>query len=141
MSSREREFNDFYSERAGRLKRFALHLTADPAEAEDLTQEALLRAYRSWGRIQGPDPAPYVRRTLVNLHRNSIRHKVVERKHLRVEKPESTPSHDQRVEQEMRIARALRCLSPTQRAAVVLRFYEDLPQAEIADILDRPSER
>lgn len=134
----DREFRDFYGAQATRLKRLALALTADPREADDLVQEALLRAYRSWSRIREEDPGPYVRRTLANLHRNSLRRKVVERRHLRVVKAEVAPSHDDGVEHTLRVAAALRHLSPIQRAAVILRYYDDLSQADIARILDRP---
>lgn len=138
ISARNNEFKDFYGQRLGRLKRLALLLTGDPQEADDLAQEALLRAYRSWGRIRGEDPGPYVRRILVNLHRTSIRRKILERKHLRGAGEEITPSHDHRVEQALRVAAALRRLSPAQRVTVALRFYEDLPYTEIARVLDRP---
>lgn len=137
LAPRDEKFKSFYFAQAGRLKRFALLLTADPEEADDLTQEALLRAYRSWGRIRGEDPGPYVRRVLVNLHRTSIRRKILERNHLRGGE-EITPSHDHRVEQALRVAAALRRLSPAQRVTVALRFYEDLPYTEIARVLDRP---
>lgn len=120
------------------MKRLALVLTADPGEADDLAQEALLRAYRSWGRIRAEDPGPYVRRTLINLHRTTLRRRIAERKHLNVAKGEPTSSHDHDVEQRVRVAAALRCLSPIRRATVVLRFYDGLTQAEIARILDRP---
>lgn len=138
LSSRNLEFEDFYVEQAGRLKRLALWLTASPAEADDLAQEALLRAYHSWELIRGEDPGPYVRRTLVNLYRSALRRKVVERKNPSVAQARLSPNHDHGVEQAVRVAAALRCLSPIRRATVVLRFYEDLPQAEIARILERP---
>ena len=137
-SNRDHEFENFYVEQVGRLKGLALALTSNPGEADDLAQEALLRAYRSWAVIGGGDPGPYVRRTLVNLHYTSLRRKGVERKHLRVTPVETSPSPDHEVEQALLVAAALRCLSPIRRAAVVLRFYQGLPQAEIARILDRP---
>ena len=138
ISNRDEEFRDFYFQQASRLKRLGLVLTADPVQADDLAQEALLRAYRSWDRIRDEDPGPYVRTTLINLYRTLLRRKIVERKHLQVAKAEPTPSHDHGIEQTMMVAAALRCLSPIRRATVVLRFYEDFTQAEIARILDRP---
>ena len=79
-----------------------------------------------------------MRRTLVNLHRNSIRRKITERKHLNSAEAKVTPSHDHGVEQAVRVAAALRSLRQVQRATVILRFFEDLPYAEIAGLLDRP---
>lgn len=136
-SRRDREFRAFYFAEAGRLKRFALLLTGDPDLAEDLAQEALLRAYRAWGRIKGEHPGPYVRRTLVNLHRNSLRRRLVERRHP-ARPPEPEPSRDRHVHDALQVAEVLKVLSPIRRATVILRFYEDLPEAEIARLLERP---
>lgn len=136
-AERDREFRAFYFAEAGHLKRLALLLTGDPLQAEDLAQEALLRAYRAWGRIRGEHPGPYVRRTLVNLHRNSLRRLMVARRHP-ARPPEPEPSRDAHVHDALQVAEALRVLSPIRRATVILRFYEDLPEAEIARLLDRP---
>jgi RNA polymerase sigma-70 factor (sigma-E family) len=135
--TRDAQFRAFYFAESGRLRRLALFLTGNQHEAEDLSQEALLRTYRAWGRIRGAEAGPYCRRTLVNLHRNSLRRKIVERKHPPEPPPDASRSDPQIVEA-LRVADALKSLSPVRRATVVLRFYEDLPEAEIARVLDRP---
>ncbi|MBK5228972.1 MAG: SigE family RNA polymerase sigma factor [Actinobacteria bacterium] len=134
---RDAEFHDFYVAEVPRLRSIALMLTADPSAADDLVQEALLRCYRKWHRIRDEDPGPYVRRTLTNLYRNDIRKNIVRRKHPPdAQKPE--PSHAGSVEDALRVGRALQDLSPIRRAVVILRYYEDLPERAIAEILDRP---
>jgi len=135
--SRDAEFRSFYLAQAGQIRQLALFLTGDVGAADDLAQESLLRAYRHWHRIKRDDPAPYVRRIVVNLHRNRIRRAIVERRH-RPSAPEPSGEHAPEVDEALRVARALGRLSPVRRAAVVLRYYEDLPEAEIARVLDRP---
>ena len=134
---RDQEFRAFYFAQKGRLKAIATLMVADPERAEELTQEALLKAYRAWSRIRREDPGPYVRTALVNLCRNDYRRKLLERKHP-TDRPEPAASHDATIAEAMRIADALRALPPIRKAVIVLRFYEDLPEAEIARILDRP---
>lgn len=137
IGRRDEEFRAFYAAEADRLHRLAVLLTGEPDRASDLAQEALLRSYRAWPRIQREDPAPYVRRVLVNLVRNEARRKLIERRH----PPGPAAFHEDhgpRTDDAIRVAEVLRTLPPVRRAVVVLRFYEDLPEAEIARILDRP---
>lgn len=137
LSNRDDEFRAFYFAQSPRLKGIALLMTGDRERAEELAQEALLRAYRAWPRIRREDPGPYVRTALVNLCRNEYRRRLLERKRA-AEEPRTTSGHDATVAEAMRIADALRALPPIRKAVVVLRYYEDLPEAEIARILDRP---
>lgn len=134
---RDQEFRAFYFAEVARLKGIALLMVADRARAEELTQEALLRAYRAWPRIRRQDPGPYVRTALVNLCRNDYRRRLLERAHPAEAMPPAE-SPDRKIEEAMRLADALKSLPPIRKAAVVLRYYEDLPEAEIARILDRP---
>lgn len=134
---RDEEFRSFYLVEAPRLRRLALYLTADPERSADLAQDALLKAYRAWGRIRDEDPGPYVRKILVNLVRNQHRRSLLERR------KQGTPvievaGHEERVHDALSVAAALSELSPIRRAAILLRFYEDMPEAEIARTLDRP---
>ena len=134
---RDQEFRAFYFDEAGRLRRLALFMTGDEEKAADLTQEALLKAYRAWNRIKENDPGPYVRRILVNLCRNEYRRRALE---LRKQPAPmgDVASRDPYVDETLRVADALRVLSPIRKATIVLRFYEDMPEAEIARVLDRP---
>lgn len=134
---RDDEFRAFYFSEAARLKGIALLMVGDRGRAEELAQEALMRAYRAWPRIRKADPGPYVRTALMNLCRNDYRRRLLERAHPS-EAMRDEQSHASRIEEAMRLADALKALPPLRKAAIVLRYYEDLPEAEIAQILDRP---
>ena len=131
------EFTEFVLGRSHALLRFAYLLTGDRHLAEDLTQEALVRAHRRWSGIVGADgPEPYVRRVILRQYlswrrrRSSAERPVAE--------PPETIAVDDAAE---RLAEAdamwglLRTLPRSQRAVMVLRYYEDLPDAEIARLL------
>src|SRR5688572_29142165 len=90
---RDREFRNFYLSEAPRLKQLALLMTGDPDRSADLAQDALLKAYRAWGRIRDDDPGPYVRKILVNLVRNHFRRQTLER-HRPPAAIGPAPSHD-----------------------------------------------
>ena len=134
---RDDEFRAFYFAESARLKGIALLMVADRGRAEELTQEALLRAYKAWPRIRRQDPGPYVRTALMNLCRNDYRRRLLERSHP-ADAIRDTESPDSKIEEAMRLADALKALPPIRKAAIVLRYYEDLPETEIARILDRP---
>ncbi len=137
-SSKDDEFHAFFVAESERLRRLALFLTGDRERAADLAQEALARTYRHWGRIRNQEPGPYARRILVNLVRSEHRRKLVERRHERRTQADFDTGHGERVEEWMRVSEALKVLSPIRRATVVLRFYEDMSEQEIARVLDRP---
>jgi RNA polymerase sigma-70 factor (sigma-E family) len=141
MKSRKREleFMAFYEAEADRLGRLALLLTGDRDRGDDLLQEALLRLFKAWHRIRRDDPGPYARKILVNVCRNDHRRRVIERRRNRAELPMTvTPDESDRVGDALRVAEALQRLSPMRRAAVVLRFYEDMTEPQIAELLARP---
>jgi RNA polymerase sigma-70 factor (sigma-E family) len=127
-------FDDFVASRSPRLLRTAFLLTHDWATAEDLLQAALARAWEAWRRING-DPEPYVRRIVINLYASAWRRR------WRGELPTADPPEGAgadphaALDDRDRLWRALRRLPRRQRAVIVLRFFEDLPDAEIADIL------
>jgi RNA polymerase sigma-70 factor (sigma-E family) len=139
-SSRDREFHAFFSAEGESLRRIGVWLTGDAEKGADLAQEALARTYRHWGRIRSEDPGPYARRTLVNLVRSAHRRSVIERRYQesQVKERAIVESSSGRVDEFLRVSRALKTLPPIRRAAIVLRFYEDMSEAEIARILDRP---
>ena len=138
MADREQRFRDFFEVESEPLRRLALFLTGDRDEAADLAQEAFARVFRSWKRIESQDPGPYLRRTLVNLVRSAHRRKILRIRERAAVSETVSVGHAHRVEEWVRLATALKTLPPIKRAVVVLRFYEDLPEAEIARILDRP---
>lgn len=137
VRTRDAAFADFFAAESERLRRLAAFLTGDPSVAADLAQEAFVRTYRHWGRIRDDDPGPYARRILVNLVRSRHRRSLLAKRH---EEP-ITPlhvAHAEGVEDWLTLSGALKRLPPMRRAAIVLRYYDDMTDAEIASTLDRP---
>ncbi|HEV3473490.1 MAG TPA: sigma-70 family RNA polymerase sigma factor [Actinomycetota bacterium] len=134
---RDAEFKDFYISEAARLRRLAIMLTGDTERGADLAQDALLKTYLAWPRIRNDDPAPYAKRILVNLCRSSYRRRMLELRKM-PHPPHDVADQGQRVDEALRVATALSVLTPIRRAVVLLRFYEDMTEAQIARTLDRP---
>lgn len=136
MNPRDREdFRNFVQARSGALFRTALLLTGDRLEAEELLQDSLARACLAWPRIRARASAEaYVRRTMVNTRFGLWRRRSREIASGRL--PE-TPTRDYAsdVVDRQAVLDGLRALPRQQRAAVVLRYYEQLTEAETADAL------
>ena len=118
-----------------RLRRFARGLTADPHRADDLVQGALERTYVAWPRAgEVADPGAYLRTVLVRLAVSESR-----RPWRRERSTDTLPEHGYDgsggAELRMDLARALAGLTVKQRAVVVLRYLEDRPVAEVAQIM------
>jgi RNA polymerase sigma-70 factor (sigma-E family) len=128
-------FDDFVVMRSPRLLRTAYLLTHDWALAEDLVQTALARAWEAWHRIDG-DPEPYVRRIIVNSYASWWRRRWTGELPTEV-LPEQVHTADPHrgVDERDRLWRAVRQLPRRQRAVLVLRYFEDMSEAEIADAL------
>jgi RNA polymerase sigma-70 factor (sigma-E family) len=121
-----------------RLFRIAYALTGDYREAEDLLQSALVKVYSAWHRVDSAHaPDAYVRRTLVNQV-ISWRRRPANRAEIVSDAPpeQVVASHDAAVVERAAMWDALRQLPPRQRAIVVLRFYEDLSERDIADLMN-----
>lgn len=129
------DFDEFVAARSSRLLRTAYLLTRDHALAEDLLQTALTKAWFSWSRIES-EPEPYVRKILVNTFASWWRRKWNgEQAH--AEPPEPPPAsgeHDSAAQRHDLWA-AMGRLPRRQRAVIVLRFVEDLSEAETARLL------
>ena len=134
---RDAEFRDFYLAEAPRLNRLAIMMTGDAERAADLTQDALLKVYTKWPRIRNENPGPYARMILVNLVRSAYRRKMLEKRKSPVG-ASYIPDQSSRIDDSLRVATALSSLSPVRRAVVLLRFYEDMSEQQIASTLDRP---
>lgn len=135
----DRSFEDFVAGSSARLFTTAKLLTGGHrAEAEDLLQGAYERAYRHWGRIsRRADPERYVRQILVNASVDRWR-----RLRRRPEAPltigaDPTAATDTAAAVADRdlLLRGLAALPPRQRAVLVLRYYEDLSEAQTATML------
>ncbi len=137
-AQQEAQFCEYAAVRQQALLRTAYLLTSDLHAAEDLVQIALAKAYLSWGRLREPRAADaYVRRIMLNEHtswwRRAWRHRerVVDAVPERVS---DLPDPAQSGERD-RMWELLQTLPPRQRAAVVLRYYEDMSAADTARVL------
>ncbi|TDD72796.1 SigE family RNA polymerase sigma factor [Actinomadura rubrisoli] len=138
MGRRDDEsFVEFVAGRGNALLRTASLLCGAHQDAEDMLQTALEKAYRHWGRLDADtDPEPYVRRILVNLVISRSRRWKVLREIQMARLPETPAvSSDHAVELRGTLMKELRKLGPRQRAVLVLRFWEDLSEAETAQAL------
>jgi RNA polymerase sigma-70 factor (sigma-E family) len=131
-------FEEYVRARGPALVRLARLLTRDAQLAEDLVQDVLGRAYPRWDRIMRTDrPDVYLRRMLVNANvsrwRRRSSHEVVGA--VPAERP-ALGAHDEDLAERDALWRLIRELPDRQRATVVLRYYEDLDDATIAEILD-----
>ncbi|MEW9530323.1 SigE family RNA polymerase sigma factor [Microbispora sp. NPDC049125] len=128
------DFERYVRQRSDRLLRTAYLLCRDWATAEDLLQTALAKAWTAWWRV-GDNPDPYVYRILANTHATWWRRR------WRGEEPTPVlperPAHGGADLLESRdvLRRALDCLPPRQRAVIVLRYFADLADPQIAEIL------
>jgi RNA polymerase sigma-70 factor (sigma-E family) len=119
------------------LMRTARLLAGPSDDAEDLVQTALERAYRNWSRMRTDvDPEPYVRRIIINLmiSRNRRRGVLWE---IQMAAPPEVPTHPETEAIDVRgeLIGELRRLGARQRAVLVLRYWQDLSEAETAEIL------
>jgi RNA polymerase sigma-70 factor (sigma-E family) len=129
-------FDAFVAAHGSGLQRTAYLLTGDHGVAEDLVQDTLVRAWSRWGRVEAADqPLAYVRRMLVNASisrwRTASRRQVRERL---TERPPERPVLDaDGVDTEL--WSLVESLPARQRAVVVLTYYEDLSEGDVADLL------
>ena len=131
----EESFEEFVRGRSQALLRTAYLLTGDWGHAEDLLQVVLTATYRHWRRVSADVPEAYVRRSLVNQHISGWRRRKLTERPLESAPPPVAPDDVARVDHQDEVWRALRNVSPTQRAVLVLRYYEGLSEAEIAAVL------
>lgn len=130
-------FDDFVAARSSRLLRVAYLLTRDWAHAEDLLQTALAKAWPVWQRIEG-DPEPYIRKIIANTYASWWRRRWTAAELPTGKLPEEPAAGRDvagQVDDRERLWQALGRLPRRQRAVVVLRYFEDLSTAEIADVL------
>jgi RNA polymerase sigma-70 factor (sigma-E family) len=130
---------DLYLRHADGAVRLAYLLTGDRQVAEDIVQDAFVKLAGRLAHVRDPNAfEAYLRRTVVNMSRSYWRRQKVERSYLKRERaaigaePMAAGSS---IEDRELLWRAMSRLTERQRAAIVLRFYEDLSEADVAEIL------
>lgn len=117
---------DLYQQRGVAFVRLAYLLTGDANVAEELVHDAFLASLGRWDQVR--EPGPYIRAAVVNHCRSWGRRRAMERRHL----PAPAAPAELRADE---LWDALNRLDERRRTAIVLRFYEDLPDEAIAQIL------
>ncbi|GAA3373089.1 SigE family RNA polymerase sigma factor [Streptomyces sannanensis] len=132
-------FSSYVRARGPVLLRTARSLTANPCDAEDLLQTALAKTYVAWDRIEDHRAVDgYVRRALLNTRTSQWRKRRIDEFACdELPEPETVPAPDPAEQQALHDAmwRAVMKLPDRQRAMVVLRYYEDLSEAQTAQVL------
>jgi RNA polymerase sigma-70 factor (sigma-E family) len=123
-----------------RLVRLAVMLVHAQGSAEEIVQDSFVAMHAKWNRLHDPDKAlAYLRQSVVNRSRSHLRHLTVVRRHAErqvlppPEEGADLPAYE--VDRRGTVLAALRALPRRQREVLVLRYYLDLPEAEIADTL------
>ncbi len=130
-------FREFVVTRSPALLRTGRLLTGDEAGAQDLVQATLLKVWRRWDRIERHAAEAYVRRVMLSIFL-TWRRRRWHREDSVSTMPERLAPGDPYADVDMRdsVAVALAALPPRQRAVVVLRFFDDLSEADTAVVLD-----
>jgi RNA polymerase sigma-70 factor (sigma-E family) len=129
----EAAFSEFVASQSNGLMRTAYLLTHDHQLAEDLVQTALFKAAKAWDRIEG-QPEHYVRRILYTESASWWRRGRVWE--VRADGHDAPSGHSPDVDLHVALGYALAQLTHKQRAVLVLRYYEDLTEAETARVLN-----
>jgi RNA polymerase sigma-70 factor (sigma-E family) len=129
-------FGDYVHSRGGSLLRAAQALTGNRADAEDLVQATLVKTYQSWDSVADPAALDtYVRRVMVNTHISGWRRRRVD-EYPTDQVPDAVAA-DQTGDSDLQelVQRAVDRLPRRMRAAVMLRFYDDMSEPEVAAVL------
>ncbi|MBV2363057.1 SigE family RNA polymerase sigma factor [Streptomonospora sp. S1-112] len=134
----DKAVTQLYSEQYRPLVRLATLLVRDFATAEEVVQDAFVAMHGAWRRLRDPNKAlSYLRQSVVNRARSVLRHRAVVEKHAPKALPDA-PSAEHGALGELEraaVIEALRALPTRQREAIVLRYYGDLSEAQIADAM------
>jgi RNA polymerase sigma-70 factor (sigma-E family) len=130
-------FAAVFAARHADLLRLAVLLAGDRTRAEDAVSEAFIKTYRRWARGDIDDPRAYLRRAVVNEVRSRFRRLAIERREAakRSGDDRGDRSADEQVADADAVLGALAALQQRQRTAVVLRYYGDLSEAQIAETM------
>lgn len=129
------QFTEFVIARTPSLMRLAYLLTGDRHGAEDLLQSALTKSAGRWRHIRD-SPEAYVRKVMYHEQVGRWRSPRWGREKIRPTPPEAPEGdHSDQVDLRLSLEHALKALGPRQRAAIVLRYFEDLPEAQVAALM------
>ena len=131
MAAGREDFETYVAARYDALLRTAYLLTGHHHDAEDLLQQALVKAVGAWGRMDEPDA--YVRTVLVRTNISRWRRR--RWREVSTDLPRDVGVTDDGAEDRLMLERALGVLAPRQRAVIVLRYYEDLTEVQTAAAL------
>ncbi len=134
----EEALTTLYTEHYRSLVRLAATLLDDPSVSEEVVQDAYVKMYRAWNRIREPEAAiGYLRTTVLNLARSRMRRRLVARKHAPKPMPDAPSAESGAMEsiEHDRVLAVLHALPARQKEVLVLRYYNDLSEAQIADTL------
>ncbi len=127
------EFDEFYLAHYTGAVRLARLLVDSLGVAEEIAQDAFVELFRAWARVE--QPAAYLRVAVVHRARSWGRRRAIERRHAERADRDVTPDHATGNDTALVVRDALRALTQRQRAAVVLRYYEDLSESQVAEVL------
>lgn len=132
---RERRIADLHRDHYRELVRLACLLVDDVGTGEEIVQEAFVRVYQAWARVE--QPLVYLRATVLNLARSRMRRRMVARRRVEPVAP-AGPAIDEHLvllDDQRDVLSALRSLPTRQRECLVLRYYLDLTESQIAATL------
>lgn len=132
------DFADVFAAHHAEALRLAYLLTGDAHRAEDIVSEAFVKVFRRWGKGGVDQPRAYIRRTVVNESNSRFRRLALERREAakRQGDERGTRTTEEHLADQDEMFAALRRLPERQRTALVLRYYADLPERDIAEAMD-----
>ncbi len=134
--SRDADFASYLAAREQALLRTAYALTGNVHDAQDLVQTALAKLYLAWDTVRDRESLDgFVRRIMVNEHNSLWRRAWKRREHASDDLPERAVADSQDHGESARLWSFVQTLPRRQRAVVVLRYYEELSEAEVAEVL------
>jgi RNA polymerase sigma-70 factor (sigma-E family) len=134
-TDRDAALADLHRDHYAELVRLACLLLDDRGSGEEVVQDAFVRVHRAWARVD--QPLPYLRSAVLNLARSRMRRRLVARRHAEPEERPAASAEEEHVVlmEHQDVLDALRGLPRRQRECLVLRYYLDLSEAEIAATL------
>ena len=139
-SERAQDVAAWFDSNYRQLWSIAFAMLGDSHLAEEVTMETFVKAFSSWRSVRGLDyPTGYLKKILLNLCRSKLRRRAIEyRVNALVHRDNEgrTDGENERVDIHMYVWNALAKLSPMQRACVVLRYFDEMSEPEVATTLD-----